>query len=350
MSSSQVQSTEVFGQFSPFDLIAHEYLEKLIAKAMIVEYPKKHKICTSGERSWEQFYLLEGEVSLVNDSYALKRIKHTDPEARYTLDDHQPHRFNVISRTPVKLLVVNRDYLDLVLSWSQSGEYNVVQINHEEEAVEETDWLSVFLQSPMVNQLPPSYIQKIIGAMEDIEVVAGEKIIQENQAGDYFYIIKEGAAEVFTVANKNNTDSAIQLKAGQYFGEDALVGETVRNATIVMMSDGIVSRLNKETFDELLKDPLIQRADNETLDKLQNDTARTCEFIDVRLGVEYKHEHVKGSKNIPLSFLRNKVLGLNRDAVYVVTPEGGRRSELAAHMLRQAGLQAYLMEDEALAS
>ena len=34
---------------------------------------------------------------------------------------------------------------------------------------------------------------------------------------------------------------------------------------------------------------------------------------------------------------------IDRNRTWLVTPEGGRRSELAVYLLRQAGLNAYLL-------
>ena len=50
-----------------------------------------------------------------------------------------------------------------------------------------------------------------------------------------------------------------ELKAGDAFGEEALIVEGVRNATVTMKSDGVLLRLNKEDFIELLREPLLRR-------------------------------------------------------------------------------------------
>jgi CRP-like cAMP-binding protein len=43
-----------------------------------------------------------------------------------------------------------------------------------------------------------------------------------------------------------------ELKEGDAFGEEALVADTVRNATVVMKTDGMLLRLSKQDFNELL--------------------------------------------------------------------------------------------------
>jgi len=67
------------------------------------------------------------------------------------------------------------------------------------------------------------------------------------------------------------------------------------------------------------------------------------EIIDVRFPPEYKHGHIEGASNVPVVVLRKRLRELDRNRTWLVTPEGGRRSELAVYLLRQAGLNAYLL-------
>ena len=50
--------------------------------------------------------------------------------------------------------------------------------------------------------------------------------------------------------------------------------------------------------------------------------------------------------NLPVANLRTHADSLDRATCYVVTPEGGIRSELAVHLLNQLGFDAYLLGDE----
>ena len=49
-----------------------------------------------------------------------------------------------------------------------------------------------------------------------------------------------------------------ELKGGDPFGEEALVANAKRNATVTMLAEGSLFRLAKEDFNELLKKPLLQ--------------------------------------------------------------------------------------------
>lgn len=64
--------------------------------------------------------------------------------------------------------------------------------------------------------------------------------------------------------------------------------------------------------------------------------------VDVRTPQEYRSGHVKGSRNIPLSSLSSKVASLKKQKMPIITCcASGMRSNKAAKVLRQAGLNAH---------
>jgi len=54
-----------------------------------------------------------------------------------------------------------------------------------------------------------------------------------------------------------------ELKSGDAFGEEALVSDVKRNATVTMKSDGALLKLAKKDFVELLREPLLHRVSAE---------------------------------------------------------------------------------------
>lgn len=124
-----------------------------------------------------------------------------------------------------------------------------------------------------------------------------------------------------------------------------MVAETVRSASIRMISDGVLARLDHAEFNQILRDSLVRHARETQMQALMDDVS-TCVVIDVRLRAEFVHGHGEQSRNIPINQLRNKLNSFDKSKLYLVSPEGGRRSELATYMLCQAGFDAYLLEDD----
>ncbi len=48
-----------------------------------------------------------------------------------------------------------------------------------------------------------------------------------------------------------------ELGVGDTFGEEALISEAKRNATVSMLTDGVLMRLNKQDFRDLMNEPLV---------------------------------------------------------------------------------------------
>jgi small-conductance mechanosensitive channel/CRP-like cAMP-binding protein len=79
----------------------------------------------------------------------------------------------------------------------------------------------------------------------------GEKIIQEGEAGDSFFVIDRGEVEVSkTLSGKRRT--LARLMEGQFFGEMALLTGERRAATVVAATDVDVFTLDKGGFEKTL--------------------------------------------------------------------------------------------------
>lgn len=63
------------------------------------------------------------------------------------------------------------------------------------------------------------------------------------------------------------------------------------------------------------------------------------QFIDVRTPGEYKGNHIKGFKNLPLQQLGNRTAELSKDNDVVVICQSGMRSSQASKLLKKAGFK-----------
>lgn len=71
-------------------------------------------------------------------------------------------------------------------------------------------------------------------------------------------------------------------------------------------------------------------------DKFKN---QQVQFIDVRTPGEYKANHKKPFKNIPLAILSSKVDSLDKEKEVVVICQSGMRSSQAAKILKKHGFK-----------
>jgi rhodanese-related sulfurtransferase len=177
--------------------------------------------------------------------------------------------------------------------------------------------------------------------MERISFAAGDTVIRQGDDGDYFYAIVSGRCLVTreTPLNREGIKLA-ELAMGDTFGEDALISGAKRNATVTMMTDGVLMRLGKEDFNSLLNEPMLNWLDYEQAKAV---IAAGGRWIDVRLPSEFERAHFEHAINVPLYLVRLKLKTLDPTVPYVVCCDSGRRSSAAAYILSERGFDASVL-------
>ena len=182
--------------------------------------------------------------------------------------------------------------------------------------------------------MPPANIKQLLGRMESMPVHKGDTIVSQGEAGDYYYVLTEGKAKV------TRTVELATLEPGRSFGEEALLSGSKRNASVTMETDGMVMRLSKTDFNELLKEPLLTRVSPEDA-RLR--VVKGDQWLDVRHAKEYHHSHLPDAINIPLHELRLRMDELDKNIPYIVYCGTGRRSSAAAFLLVQKGFNVSVL-------
>lgn len=104
--------------------------------------------------------------------------------------------------------------------------------------------LSQFLRGiKLFRNLGPDETVRILQRAEKRKVAAGDVIIHEGDDGNDFFLIRQGEFSV-TV----NTQEVARLKAGEYFGEVALLMNTKRTARVSSVREGELLMLSRAYF------------------------------------------------------------------------------------------------------
>jgi len=343
-SQSSALDSQLLRRLVPICELTADNLRELVQSAQVEELPAGRTLFQPGESDNLAYYLLEGEVDLEFGNGERKSITGGTGSSRFPLDHHRPRQATARTRTPARILRIDNDHLDLLLTWDQNTGYMVQEIpsGETEEVTEDADWMTKMLRSNIFHRIPATNIQAMFMKMEPVPVRKGDLVIRQGDEGDYYYYLKSGKALVTRETKSGKTLRLAELDPGQSFGEEALISNSQRNANVSMLSDGTLMRLGKEDFAALLKEAVLHAI--EYPEAKQMVERNEAVWLDVRLESEHKNRALPGSINIPLYLLRIKAREMDKNRTYIVYCDTGRRSSSAAYLLSERGFDAYVLK------
>jgi len=327
--------------FSPLDGLKGENLRALARKTTLRDMGQGRVLFKEGDTDKRTYYLVSGTVDLLTGGRVVGSVTAGSPDARHPLAPVLPRRCMArVASDRIEYLSIDSDLLDVLITWDQTGTYEVGELKAGAAAGD--DWMTLLLQSRAFHNIPPANLQAVFIRMQRMNYSAGDTIIRQGDDGDYFYAIVSGRCVVTreTPLNREGIKLA-ELGMGDTFGEEALISGVRRNATVTMLTDGVLMRLGKDDFNSLLNEPMLRWVDYEAASRI---VAAGGRWLDVRLPSEYEHCHFEGALNVPLYFVRLKLKTLEQGVPYVVCCDNGRRSSAAAYILSERGFDASVLQ------
>jgi len=331
---------DLLRRFSPLDGLKRENVAALAKKMEVRTLDGSKPLLREGDTDKRTYYLVSGTLELVDRNGNVRLLRANTDEARHPISPVLPRRYTVRAVDRVEYVSVDTELLDVMLTWDQTGSYEVNELRSDERGNSD-DWMTTLLQTKAFHRIPPGNIQAIFMRMQQVHVNAGDVVIKQGDEGDYFYVITRGRCAVNreTPLNKEGIKLA-ELNVGDTFGEEALISQSRRNATVTMLTDGALMRLGKHDFNTLLNEPMVAWVDHEEARRI---VAAGGKWLDVRLPSEFEAYHEPGALNIPLYFIRLKLNTLDTAITYVVCCDTGRRSSAGAFVLNERGFDTRVL-------
>jgi CRP-like cAMP-binding protein len=325
---------------SPLDSLKKDNLHALVKKTKVREAQPGEALFREGDAEKRTVYVLAGAVELREADKPIAKVVGGTEDARNPLSPKLPRRHTAVATSLVEYVTIDSDLLDVMLTWDQTGSYEVSELRGE--TGNSDDWMTTLLQTKAFHKIPPANIQAIFMRLQQVNYRAGDVVIKQGEEGDFFYVITRGRCVVTreTPLNKEGIRLA-ELQVGDTFGEEALISEAKRNATVTMETDGSLMRLGKEDFRKLLNEPMLDWVDTAEAEKIVADGGQ---WLDVRLPSEFEAYHNEGAINVPLYFIRLKLKTLDAAVKYVVCCDTGRRSSAGAFILNERGFQTFVLK------
>ena len=288
-------------------------------------------------------FLLAGEVLLSLQGGGTLVVVGGSEETRQALNRRKEKLARAKAITDVELLIIDDDLLDVLATWDQVAasdpEGTIARLRAD--SLRSSGPFSLgSLRAGIFAQLPAARIDDLLRRFERVKVARGETVIREGDEGDFYYLIESGRFQVGRMVGGAEVVLA-ELKSGDAFGEEALVSEAKRNASVTALVGGYLLRLNRSLFNELLREPLLRRL---SYADAAEHVRRGALWLDVRYPSEYQYDKLPGAINVPLAEVRNMFAVLDRSKDYIAYCQSGRRSAAAAFLFAQRGFKVWLLE------
>lgn len=302
-----------------------------------------------GETLYEQgasddavHYLVSGRVELLWHGKLTRTVSASNQAATRPLDPPGPKRYTVRVIEDATFAVLPRAALERLVHEAEANaeraELEVSDIATERSS----DWMIRLLQSDLFSSLPATVIQKIFARMEAVPCQAEDVVVRQGERGTDYYVIESGYCEVSrALPGGRGQIHLAELGPGATFGEEALISGKPRNASVTMLSDGMLMRLGGEDFAALILAHVLHPVD---MDTACDRVAQGGAWLDVRYPEAHAEYAPPASENIPLNMLRLQSGRLSRERRYVVCADDVEQATIAAFLLAERGFTVEYLD------
>jgi len=324
------------GRFVPMNTLSARALEELASQSEVLSFHPGSVIFKQGDTDTQVYFLLDGEINLHGTGQPPRQLKANEEDARYALSRSIPRVYTAEAISDVRVARVDGHLLEHSLGRDQVTAYEIFEYD----GCDDPSWMWDILSQQAFRSVPPTALNAMFERFQVVNCKAGDVIIRQGEKGDFFYLIREGQARIERSANGGTSQTLAEIGKGEGFGEDALLTGEPRNASVTMLSDGMLMKLSKQDFDELLRAPLVNRVSAVDVELYLQMGAQ---LLDVRLEEEFQAGALRNSLNIPLYLLRVRAKTLDANKKYIIVCQSEYRSTAAAFLLTQRGFDVCVL-------
>ena len=324
---------------------------EVINRCNLLKIRKGGFIFKQGDRDEFAYYLLEGEIELIANKDLHNTIVAGTDRARYAMAQLQPRQLSARASKAAVVAQIVRDYLDKMMVVHQRDDvedvtnYDLATAEVEVEELhtaDDVDWMTKMLQSELFSKMPTANIQSLFALLEPVEFLKGDIVIRQGDPGEHYFIIQEGHCQVLRAPPSGGKEIKLaDLIPGDSFGEEALITDTPRNATVAMSTNGILMRLEKQKFIDLIQKPTLRGLN---FDQALKIVIEGAQWLDVRFKNEHDQGAIRDDIHIPLNVLRMQTEKLNESKSYIVYCDTGGRSSAGAFLLAERGFKVWYLQ------
>ncbi len=341
---------ELLRTLQPIAQLGALRLEELLHRCCIERIPAGLTLFREGDTDRQAIYLLRGEVVVSSATHELSRILTVPSDtgdaslALHPIADKQPRQLSAMAVTDLDILRVDGDLLDTLLAWDDMSHQCATSRSDGPDGTSAgtRNWMARIRHSLVFRQIPLSNLELLGVRLVPVSMRAGQVVIREGEYAESYFLIESGIVTVTRETDDSGPAATTILETGSGFGEESLRDEGGQSqVTVTMKTRGILLRLARQEFLDLRREPqqhLISPAEARARLASGNSV-----WLDIRGPGESGHARLPDARLAPLRSLRDLAGALERQLEYICYCNSGRRSMLAAHLLRQLGINAHCL-------
>ena len=105
---------------------------------------------------------------------------------------------------------------------------------------------------PIFKRLEPHELQHLAEEVDQVDFKAGETIFNEHDRGDSLYVVETGSVRIWVFDEDVEEVTLAELKAGDFFGELAVLDRGERSSSATAIVDTHLHRLSSDDFQKFL--------------------------------------------------------------------------------------------------
>jgi len=226
--------------------------QMVIDKLIPWKMPSRTVICAEGAVAESMFIIAQGNIRVSAKDHKGGQVELAILSAgeffgEIGLFTKCPRTATCTAIEEVELLEITRnDFDDIIKKFPRLN-----QVLHDFYTTRVLD--TVLAKSELFGLVNPQVRTELARKFSPREFQNGQMIVQEGDAGDALFLLRDGMVEVFTQKDGKDLKLAV-MKAGDFFGEVALLTGKPRTASIRAQGRADVLILQKTEFDEALND------------------------------------------------------------------------------------------------
>jgi CRP-like cAMP-binding protein len=217
-----------------------------IVEAMGSQTVPSHTVLTREDEPASMFHVVEsGSVLLEVKDVPIARIGPEGHFGEMQLMFQTPAQATIKTIGPCTLWSISRRHFRKVLAAASA-----------KTAAENQAFLRMV---PLLRTLEPAKVVQLAEACKMVDFESGHAIVKQGGRGQVFYIVRSGECTVYRheeseegAAVSGDEVEVMRLREGMFFGEQALLHNQPRGATVITSKPTTVLALSKEDFDHIL--------------------------------------------------------------------------------------------------